>query len=367
MKVALISFTRKGADTCRNIETGLTAIGYECSAYGKDLFAAEAGILPLKNSLAGWTADAFPANDALVFVGACGIAVRAVAPHIKDKTVDPAVVVVDEKGKHAISLLSGHLGGANDITYEIAELIGAEPVITTATDLSQRFAVDDWAKKNHLLIGNIKLAKEISAAILNGETVGVSSDFPIEGELPGQLAYVTAAEGMERKTVHDRTGPTAGEYPRIGFRISVHESTGPFEKTLHLIPRTVTAGIGCRKGISPEAVEELLEKVLKEHRIPVKAIEKICSIDIKKEEAALKQLADKLGVPFVVFSAEELEKTAGEFSSSQFVSQITGVDNVCERTAVLGSRGELIVKKHALNGVTVAIAVGKEGYRWKQQ
>lgn len=334
MKIALISFTGAGANTCGKITDGLRMIGYECSASGK-------------TSLGEWTAAALPENDALIFVGACGIAVRAIAPYIKNKAVDPAVVVVDEKGKYAISLLSGHLGGANDLTLEIAEIIGAEPVITTATDLNHRFAVDDWAKKNRLSIGDMKLAKEISAAILAGETIGVTDEAPIEGDLPEQLQY--------------RSDGT------IGFRISIHEEDGPFEKTLQLIPQTVTAGIGCRKGISAGAVEELLDQVLKEQKLSVKSIEKLCSIDIKKEEAALKQLAGKLGVPLQVFSAEELEQLAGEFTSSDFVNQITGVDNVCERAAVMGSRGELIVKKQARGGVTIAIAVRKEGYRWTQQ
>lgn len=347
MKIALISFTGEGANTCGKIEAGLTAKGYECNAFGKNLFAEGAGIIPLENSLSEWTVETFSKNDALVFVGACGIAVRAIAPYIKDKTVDPAVVVVDEKGKYAISLLSGHLGGANDLTLEIAEIISAEPVITTATDLNQLFAVDDWAKKNHLHIGDMKLAKEISAAILNGETIGVSAEFSVEGDLPKLLKYASGG--------------------RIGFRISIHEEDSPFRKTLHLIPQTVTVGIGCRKGISLEAVEELLNQVLKEQNLSVKAIEKICSIDIKKEEPALKQLADKLGIPLQVFSADELELLTGVYTASEFVNQITGVDNVCERAAVLGSQGELIVRKQALNGVTAAIAVRKGVYRWTQQ
>ncbi|HVI41631.1 MAG TPA: cobalt-precorrin 5A hydrolase, partial [Anaerovoracaceae bacterium] len=347
---------REGATTCRKIEAGLTAKGYDCSAFGKDMFAEEAGITPLKNSLDEWTADSFPKNDALVFVGACGIAVRAIAPYIKDKTVDPAVVVIDEKGMYAISLLSGHLGGANDIAREIAEIVGAEPVITTATDLNHRFAADDWAKKNHLSLGNMQIAKEISAAILRGETIGVASEFPIEGQLPEQLQYVS--EAKDSAAINDL---------KIGFRISIHEEDGPFEKTLHLIPKTVSVGIGCRKGVSQETVEELLDKVLKEHKLSVKSIEKLCSIDIKKEEAALNQLAAKLGIPLQVFSAAELEKLTGEFTASEFVNHITGVDNVCERTAVMGSHGELIVKKQAMNGVTVALAVRKEQYKWMQQ
>lgn len=361
MKVALISFTREGAFLCRKITAGLTAEGHECSAYGKALFAEEAGVLPLRISLDEWTAEAFNHCGALVFVGASGIAVRAIAPYLKDKTVDPAVAVVDEKGKYAISLLSGHLGGANDLVRSIAGIVNAEPVITTATDVNGRFAVDEWAKKNHLQIGDRQLAKEISAAILNGETIGVSYGSQIEGMMPEQLQYLT-----EEKT-NQSNGGKADHDPKIGFRISIIEADGPFDKTLHLIPRTVTVGIGCRKGISVEAAEELLEKVLKEHKLSVKSIERICSIDIKKEEQALKQLAEKLGVPLQFFSAEELETLVGGFTASSFVNEITGVDNVCERAAVLGSGGELIVRKQSLNGVTAAVAVREEGYRWKQQ
>lgn len=366
MKIALISFTRAGAETCRKMELDLSVHGHFCEAFGKDSFAEEVGISPLKGSLSQWTKAAFDQQDALIFVGACGIAVRAIAPFIQDKTVDPAVVVVDEKGKFAISLLSGHLGGANDLTREIAEIIEAEPVITTATDLNGRFAVDNWAKKNRLRIGNMQLAKEISAAIVNGEIVGVFSEYPIGGEMPEQLRYLSEEAGVEAKKGSEVTEAVL-EYPKVGFSISIHEKDGPFEKTLQLVPRTVTVGIGCRKGISLEAVEDLFYQVFKEQKLSVHSIGKICSIDIKKEEAALRQLADKLKVPLQFFTAEELEQLPGEFTSSDFVNQITGVNNVCERTAVLGSKGALIVKKQALNGVTVAIAVRKEVYRWNQE
>lgn len=364
MKVALISFTGAGADTCRKISDGLTARGYECKAFGKNRFAEASGLLSLESTLPEWTAAVFGINDALIFVGASGIAVRAIAPHVRDKTLDPAVVVVDEQGRYAIPLLSGHLGGANDIALELAELIGAEPVITTATDINHRFAVDEWAKKNRLQIGEMKLAKEISAAVLRGETIGVSSDDPVKGELPEQLVWIGAAKGAGGLEGDARL---PGGRPEIGFRISIREDENPFEETLHLIPRTVTVGMGCRKGIAVEAAEELLYKVLSEHGISVRSIEKICSIDIKKDEAALKQLAEKLGVPFEVFSAEELDRLDGNFTASGFVNRVTGVDNVCERAAVLGSGGGLIAEKQALNGVTAAIAVRKEGYRWKQQ
>jgi cobalt-precorrin 5A hydrolase len=361
MKISMISFTKEGAVTCKKIETGSTAKGHECETFGKAGFAEDAGILPWNGSLSGWTEAAFREKDALIFVGAAGIAVRAIAPFLKDKTVDPAVIVVDEKGKFSISLLSGHIGGANGLAKEVADLIGAIPVITTATDINSLFAVDEWASRNHLYIENMVLAKEISVAILGGEVIGVSADYPIGGKLPRLLKYVTKQESGRAG------GPADHEYPGIGFRVSLYEGEGPFAKTLRLIPKTVTVGVGCRKGVPLEAVEALLHQVLKEHGLSVHSIERFCSIDIKKEEAALRQLAEKLSVPLVFFSSAELEQLPGAFTASGFVTQITGVDNVCERTAVLGSQGELTVKKQAQNGVTIAIAVRKEEYRWNQE
>ena len=347
MKVALISFTKIGANMCRRIEIGLTSRKHLCKAYGMKAYAEEAGILPLVTSLGLWTKDAFANSEALVFVGACGIAVRTIAPYLKDKTVDPAVVVVDEKGEYVISLLSGHIGGANHFAMEIAGIIGAKPVITTATDLNNKFSVDDWAKRHHLRLDKMQMAKEISASILNGEMIGVCSDYLIDGRLPEQVFYEENARDLT-----------------IGFMLSIYENKNPFKRTLHLVPQTVTIGMGCRRGIPLEAAETLLHKVLKEQSISLHAIERLCSIDIKKEEKALKQLAKKLGVPFEVFSAEELAQVEGEFTSSEFVNAVTGADNVSERAAVLGSHGRLIVKKQILNGVTLALATRDENYQW---
>lgn len=349
MRIALVSFTKTGAHLCRRLESGLASAKHLCTAYGMEAYAEEAGIVPMKSCLSLWTKDAWAANDALVFVGACGIAVRAIAPYIKDKTVDPAVVAVDEKGKYAISILSGHIGGANDLALEIAGMVGALPVITTATDLNNKFAVDDWARKHHLHLHleEMDIAKEISASILNGEEIGVFSDCLINGSLPAQLIC--------KEPTRDLT---------LGFMVSIYENKNPFKRTLHLVPPTVTIGMGCRKGIPLAAAENLVDKVLKEHGISVFAIEKLCSIDIKQEEEALNQLAQKLKVPFEVFSAKELAQAEGDFISSDFVQAVTGVDNICERAAILGSNGRLIVKKQILDGVTLALAIWDENYQW---
>lgn len=382
MNIAILSFTKSGAVICGRLKAGLNELGHRCDAYGKAPFAEAEGLHTFTEGLDGWTKAAFETKDAILFVGACGIAVRAIAPYIKHKAVDPAVIVIDEKGHFVISLLSGHLGGANELTRSIAKIIGAVPVITTATDLNGCFAVDEWAKKNHLRIGSMALAKDISAALLRGETIGAVSDFPIEGTPPGGVVMLSGSDGSEPSAVlgslNDDASDSLGEKATsattamphtqakiqgLGFRISLWEREGPFEKTLHLIP-AVTVGIGCRKGASAEAAEEFFYDVCKAHGLSTASIERLCSIDIKKEEHAINQLAWRLDVPLEFYTAEELSKVPGEFTASEFVTSITGVDNVCERAAVLGSHGELIIRKQSRNGVTIAAAVSIKNLRF---
>ncbi|MGI6730677.1 MAG: cobalt-precorrin 5A hydrolase [Anaerovoracaceae bacterium] len=393
MKISLISFTRQGAYTCKKIEKGLRAGGHESLAYGMPAYAGEAGLLAMDADLGEWTKRAYRTRDVLVFVGACGIAVRSIAPYVKDKTQDPAVVVVDEMGRYAISLLSGHIGGANHITLEIAKILGAEPIVTTATDIHGKFAVDQWAKSQNLFIEDMVLAKKISVALLEGKPVGVYSDYPIQGEVPQGLMIGPGAEGLPlgfQLSIFQGRNRCEGKPNKYGIQtllgqinqqetqgslnqINQREAQGQldqcektFPETLYLTPKILTLGIGCRKGATYERIKKLVDKVFKELGISLHAIEKLCSIDLKGEEPGLLQLSQTLKVPFQVFSAEELKEVEGSYSRSNFVAEITGVDNVCERAAVLGSKGQLIIKKQSLAGVTLAVAMRKEEYTWNQ-
>lgn len=180
MKIALICFSLTGQETgeklCRSLETiGMTVVLDKKSKYLPD---------SIKVSTSAWAGKKFADSDALIFIGATGIAVRSIAPYVASKKSDPAVLVIDECGHFVISLLSGHLGGANELALKVAEILHAVPVVTTATDLHHRFAVDVFAKKNNCSIFNMKAAKEVSAALLAGRRVGFYSEFPVEGELP---------------------------------------------------------------------------------------------------------------------------------------------------------------------------------------
>ena len=343
MRIRLISYTQNGRDTAERIAGVLTGAGHECLRYALPKFlGAGDEVLSVKGP--AWAEEGFREADALIFCCASGIAVRAIAPWVKDKTTDPAVIVTDDQGRFIIPLLSGHLGGANELAVLIAQALGGIPVLTTATDVHGVFAVDVFAKKNHLKIGDMELAKAVSAALLAGEPVGFCSEFPVEGRLPKGLT-----EGS--------TG--------LGILISSRADEKPFAKTLQLVPMRYAAGIGCRRGKPCGELEAFLKEQLAACGVSGEELRCIASIDLKKDEPGLTELCDRLKVPFLTYTAEELLAVSGNFTASEFVKTVTGVDSVCERAAVKASGGALVVKKTAANGMTFALAEYEEAIRFE--
>lgn len=328
-----------------------------CDSQALARYAKDAGVRPLEGSFRDWCRDHFQSSDVLIFIGAAGIAVRGIAPWVADKKTDPAVLVIDEQGNFVISLLSGHIGGANDMTLQVAEFLKAVPVITTGTDVNHTFAVDAFAARNQLQIEDMGLAKEIAARLIDKETIGFASELSVEGQVPGIL---------------EQAEPGKAE---AGIWITIHKEwlnqKSPWIRTLRLIPQNVHLGIGCRRGTPFEVIEQKVKEVLERCGLDWKAIAGAASIDLKKNEEGLKQFCQVHQFPFTVYSAEELQVVEGEFTPSRFVGGITGVDNVCERSAALdcvkqrfhaGRRNQaggyqMIQKKVAGDGVTVAIAM----------
>jgi len=294
-----------------------------------------------EGGLAAWTDSAWEKADALLYIGAIGIAVRAIAPHVKKKSRDPAVIVIDELGRFCISLLSGHLGGANKLALRLSEASGAAPVITTATDINGLFAADDWAREQGLAVPYTERIKPVSSRILAGEKLRMRSLYPIEGNIPSCLEM------------------SEGECDILVSHLAEDSSA------LLLVPRIVTLGVGCHKNIELEALEKAFEEMLQKSGCLKDAVFQAASIDLKKNEPALIEFCERHGLPFRTYSAQELLAVPGEFSGSEFVKKITGVDNVCERAAVLASGGRLIHKKEAGGGVTMALAVSEPHLSWK--
>ena len=330
MTAAIFAFSRQGCRTARRIIAACPDVTW--NRFTMERFS-EGDFWPITPNCYG---ECFAQSELLVFVGSCGIAVRKIAPYVRDKRTDPAVICVDELGSFVIALLSGHIGGANAFARGIAEALNATPVITTATDINRRFSVDTWATEAGCAISSMQLAKAVSAAILEGDIL-LKSDFPVIGNLPN--------------------GVIPGETGHLGIYLTVSDRE-PFENTLRLLPRCLHLGIGCRRGTDKEAIETAVAQVFKENSLDLRAVRLAASIDLKQNEEGLLSFCEEHAIPIRFYTAAELSAVSGEFTPSPFVQKVTGVDNVCERSALTGA-DHLIVKKTACHGVTVAVATEK--------
>ncbi len=340
------------------------AAGYAADLAEPDGEAGQWKTTYLTEELTAWAGSCFRRGEPLLVVGACGIAVRAVAPFVRDKLSDIPVLVMDEKGTYVIPILAGHYGGANELARLIADAIGAAPVITTATDVNRLFAVDVFARKNKLAIANQGAIASVSAKILE-QTITMQICGAYAGEVPEEVALIegirtahfVAPEGLSEKP--GRAEETKAARPDV--LVAPRQLYGEESKdsVLHLIPRVLVLGAGCRRGKDPGEWERFVCLQLRQWRIPMEAVKALATIDRKREETALRRFAEKYRLQFLTFSAEQLSQVQGNFAASAFVKRQVGVDNVCERAAVLGA-GEnagLLEKKAARDGMTLAAAM----------
>ena len=351
MQVHILYFTQTGSVLAAKLARELARVENVTYASGKGCCKE-------------WTAEHFRKGNVLVYIGACGIAVRAVAPHIGSKETDPAVIVIDEKGENVIPILAGHLGGANEWARKIAELTKGKAVLTTATDVNGIFAVDLFAKENQLLIGDLKKAARFTASLLEEGKASVVTPrkyadvIQFEDGIPAELqAYDLPDEQL------------AGQHGENVALITpdVEPSTNP-DAPLRLIPRCVILGMGCRKGKSYEELRDFAEGTLQELGLDREAVCAIASIDVKKEEPGLVSLAADLGVPLQTFNAEELEKTELEnwtFMESDRVREYVGTGNVCERAAAAAGARKILIGKTAKDGMTICVGMRPVELCWK--
>ncbi len=347
MKVSIIAFTDNGMEIAYKLSNSLSDDDVDFTRCGK-------------GALSTWTEEHFSTNDALIFIGAIGIALRAIAPYIKTKTKDPAVVVVDELGQFSIPILSGHIGGANQLALQISKDLGSIPVITTATDINKVFAVDTWAKSQGLNILNPECIKLVSSKLLKSGSVHVKSDYPIRGNLPKNV-YLNDLNDSNENSDNNNDD----KYDVIISHYDLKDEYG--NDTLLLIPQVITVGIGCRKDISFEAIEKSIFNIIKHENYHILSINALASIDKKANEKGILEFAKKYDLPFNTYSAEELNSLEGDFTKSDFVKTVVEVDNVCERSAVMESNGKLIRRKDTCDGagVTVALAINDPNISWE--
>lgn len=321
MKIACFTFTESGRNIANNLKTDL-----DCPV---DILSKEI----TKNNLKEMVKTAFDSYDALIFISSTGIAVRLIAPYIEDKTTDPAVVVIDDLGRYAISLLSGHLGGANELAERISIIIKSLPVITTASDGRGIEAVDMFAKRNGLLIENMEDAKIITAMMIEGRPVKLVSEVAVNINYHNLNSIEPA-----------------------GLIIVTSEEINNMNKPYCLLrPRNLNIGIGCRRGKSKEEILTAIVQVFKEHKLSISSIKRVGSIDIKKDEMGIIEACRELNIEFKTFAGEEIKRVENRFAKSDFVLKNVGVSSVSESCAYLLG-GNIIVGKTAVGGVTVAVS-----------
>lgn len=273
--------------------------------------------------------------ESIVFIMACGIAVRAIAPFVKDKKDDPAVVALDEKGQNAISLLSGHLGGANRITMELAGLFNANPVISTATDLNGLYSIDLFASEKGFMIENPALLSKISARHLGEKKLSIHSD--IEMNFPPD---------------YEKTGPEKADVI-VSNRVHPH-------KCLYLRPKNLIIGVGLNSGTSAEEIGASVRAVFKENGFSFDSIKLIATHEKKLSEPGLADFARESGIPLRGFMPQELNSVLN-INESGAAKRALGVQGVAEPSAILASHnGRLLLQKVKRGNITLAVAESNE-------
>lgn len=306
----------------------------------------------------------FGRYDSLICIMATGIVVRILAPLIVHKTSDPAVVVLDQKGKYAISLLSGHLGGANDLAREMAAISGGEAVITTATDVAGELSFDTFAKKHDMAIENIGQLKHISGALLSGKKVNVFTAknaaklYPelAKEQKRGMIAILPLSEFFKTYTIESNIPSVV-----IDERLFVSNSTVPqAAPVLYLRPRTICAGIGCKRNMEQKPIEEALLQTLKEEGIHPLSLKCIATIPLKSDEPGIIGTAANLNVPLQIIPTEEIENLDINqlgIQTSEFVASQTGVLSVSTACSYLASgKGTILRDKAKHKGITIALS-----------
>ncbi|MCP4116269.1 MAG: cobalt-precorrin 5A hydrolase [Desulfobacteraceae bacterium] len=346
-KVAIWAITPGGVGLGERLFNGMDLADFFVSDKLSLTRELPTGARPFK-SLSRALGEGFHAYSAHIFLFSTGIAVRMIAPLLRSKLEDPAVVVVDDRGLNAISLVSGHLGGANELALGVGKLVGARPVITTATDVNQLPSIDMVAKENGLLIENPEMIKTINMAFLQGRAVELQDPFDlVVPHLP------------ERFVISRAAGPT-GTRPAVVCTDRVVDLP---RETLVLRPGTLAVGIGCNRGTAMEEIHGFLTNLFRDRGLSPGSIALLATTDVKADEAGLLALGEKLGLDIRFYDKPSLNSVTTIQNPSRVVEKHLGVKSVCEAAAILAANnGKLIVPKQKQGNVTLAVARKPAGY-----
>jgi cobalt-precorrin 5A hydrolase len=350
-KVAVIAITRNGARLGARIVGNMPRADLKVMARYADAAGGvgEAFHVPIQQVLS----EAFFRYDGLVLIMSLGAVVRLIAPLLKDKRVDPAVVVVDDAGRYAISALSGHLGGANRLAEEVAAVLGATPVITTASDANRTIAVDLLGREFGWTLEIDAFVTAASAAVVNGDpvaiwqTTGERGWWRYDGPLPANLKLVD--------TVDEILADSFGACLLVTDLILEDRLLARLPHPVVYRPKSLVAGVGCNRGTGADEIRQVVTKALEEAGLSPLSLAALATVDIKRDEEGMLEAASALAVPICFFTREELDGVECP-NPSEAVARWVGTRGVAEPAAVLASGGSLIVPKRKSGNVTVAIA-----------
>lgn len=318
MKWAIISVTKKGVERGQEVGKDLGADLYTIPKFHRE------GAISMEDGFRRGVGDIFYKYDMLLFIMASGIVVRSIAPLIKSKDVDPGVLVMDEGGNFVTSLLSGHLGGANEGAQRVAELTKAVPVVSTASDVSGKIAVDTIAMEMGAKLESLESAKRVTSLIVAGESVELKVPENLGGPNPAGVVVVSNRKTMEISQI---------------------------------IPENIVVGIGCRRDTLCREIMETLKEVFDKLDLHMKSIRLLATVDIKADEKGLLELSDIMKKDLVIVARDEISKIEEKFETSEFVRKTIGVGAVSAPAAEIasGRGGSFLLEKHKKNGVTISV------------
>jgi cobalt-precorrin 5A hydrolase len=337
MKLAIITVTKKASEKGDQVKKLLTPTNrfetidvFTLSKYSDNK------TIPMKDGFKNTVSNIFDIYDSLYFIMASGIVVRTIAPLLKSKDVDPAIITSDEDGKFIVSLLSGHLGGANTLASLIAETIGGIPIISTASDVSGTIAVDTIAMKLKAHLRDLESAKDVTALIVNGEK--------IELKLPKNMVVDIDSVSSGHEKIKDIAGIVV-----VSNRQNV--------MVTQIIPKNIVLGIGCRRDTPAKTILEAIELTMKECNIHMDSIKHIATVDVKADEIGLLEICDRLDKKLIIIDRDQIKPIQDNYEGSDFVEKTIGVRCVSAPVAYLSSNrsGKFIKEKKRYNGVTVSV------------
>jgi cobalt-precorrin 5A hydrolase len=353
---AIIAITKHGVELARKLQDQFTAAAdvYYMSKFERG-DEQQRGIQLFEGSVRMLFPALFPAYQGLIVIISLGAVVRMIAPLLQDKKKDPGIVVIDDRGEHVISVLSGHLGGANELTHEVASALGAKPVITTASDVQKTIAVDLFGRRFGWRWESADKLTPVSAAVVNEEPVAVVQE-------SGEKGWWTHDRPLPPYiTVYPRIDEAIEAAPNAALIVTHRVLTAAEEVLLRngvlYRPKVIALGIGCNRGTSAEEIDEVIKETLRELQFSILSIKAVCTIDLKKDEEGLLAVCQQYGWEFITYTPEQLNGVGIE-APSDTVYKFTGAYGVSEPAVKLytGSEQLALIKKKSGN-VTISVGI----------